>query len=249
MNKRFHEHRRLDRIRAGDIARHPEHQRKSPIRSFEKRLGQFDLGKCVELIHVVANPHPGPKWLAIDGATRVEACLKNKKHGPDTTLDCQVYGNSQPPRGQELDELFLILNADRINPGAGVQFERAVGANRHSAVFAAGLINKLGPKFKASTGVWRAVEQYGEAVTEAAVDFAINTWGIEGAIPGQVIRALATIYSDPEQIPKLKKRRAAISKSTPENIRLRAQQRMLTQLGKRDDLNTWTVRALLGLRA
>jgi hypothetical protein len=249
MNKQFHEHKRLDRIRAGDIARHPEHQRKSPIGRFEKRLGQFDLGKCVELIHVVANPHPGPKWLAIDGATRVEACLKNKKHGPDTTLDCRVYGNGKPPSGQELDELFLLLNADHISVGAGVQFERAVGAKRRSAVFAAGLIDKLGPRFKASTGVWRMVERYGEAVAEAAVDFAIDTWGIEQPMPGQIIKALATIYSDPEQIPNLKKRRTAISKSTPENIRLRAQQRMLTQVGKRDDLNTWTVRVLMGKRA
>jgi hypothetical protein len=249
MGKQFHEYTRLEKIRAGDIMRHPEHQRPSVLPRFQKKLGDFQIGKCVELIHVVANDKPGMKWLAVNGATRVEACLASKEYGPNTKLHCKVYGNGKPPSGSQLDELFLLLNSDHISVGSEIKFQRSVGAGRRSAVFAEELIARLGPRFKTRTGVWNIVEKYGEETAEAAVTFAIETWGIEQPIPGQIIKAAASVLAEPNGTAMLKKRRNALRGYTPENIRLRAQQRMLTQVGKRDDLNTWTVRVLLGQRS
>lgn len=249
MAKEFYEHTRLEKIRAGDIGRHPEHQRPSPLDRFEEKYGAFKLGKCLELVHVVKNDKPGPKWLAVNGATRVESCLENPSYGPNTRLDCKIYGNGKPPTGQELDELFLLLNCDHVSVGSEIKFKRSVGAKRQSAVFADKLIRKLGPKFKTRAGVWKVVERYGEQVAQDAVDFAIDVWGTDQPMPGQIIKALAAIFENEENAEAIRKRRSALRKRTPENIRLLAQTKMLGQVGKRDDATTWTVRTLLGHRA
>lgn len=246
MAKQFHEYTRTAKIPAGDIGRHPDHQRPSPLSRFEEKCGPFDLGKCVEYIHVIPNPTPGPKWLAINGATRVEACQKNKSFGPSTKLECKIYGNGVPPTPQQLDELFLLLNADNIEVTKRVAFKRSVGAERPNAVFANELIQRLGPKFQAETGVWRMVEKHGQKISEQAVQFALDVWGMKHPLPMQVLKAIATALSDKEDAKRLRARRKALRARSPENICLRASTKMLQQVGKRDSKNVWTVRVLLG---
>lgn len=250
MAKQFFEHTRLAQIRAGDIGRHPEHQRPSPVKKFERKYGKFEYGRCAELIHVVESHEPnGPKWLAVNGATRVESCIENDRYGPNTKLTCKVYGNGEQPSGKELDELFLLLNTDHVKVGGEIEFRRSVGAERRSAVFAAKLLEKMGPHFKSQTGLWKLVEKHGEAVSESAVTFAINTWGTDKYMPGLVIKALAVVFENQKDTATLRKRRNALSKVTPELIRLRAQQKHYTQVGRRDDITSWAVRVLLGRRS
>jgi len=242
----FHEYKRTIKIPAGEIARHPVHQRPSPIKAFERRLGEFDIHKCVDLIHVVKNDGDGPKWLAVDGATRVEACKKSKKFGPSTQLECRVYGNGVPPSGTELDELFLILNSDKVKTHERTTFERSVGAERESAVFAKSLIDKLGPKFDGHIGLWSAVRKFGKGPAEKAVDFAVSTWGTSQHMPSIIIKVLAEIFASKEDTARLFKRKSAIRKQSPENWRLRAQTKMYQQVGRRDTISTYMVRVLLG---
>jgi hypothetical protein len=246
MTKQFHEYTKTLQIPAGDIGRHQKHQRPSPLTKFHDKCGPFQLGKCVEYIHVIPNPNPGPKWLAINGATRVEACQESPEFGPKTKLECKIYGNGVPPTPQQLDELFLLLNADNIEVTKRVAFKRSVGAERPNAVFADALIKKLGPKFQAETGVWRMVETYGERISEQAVNFALDVWGAKHPLPMQALRAIATALSNKDDAKRLRARVKALRARSPENICLRASTKMLQQVGRRDSKNIWTVRMMLG---
>ena len=248
MSKRFFDDRKDLMIRAGDIRRHPHHQRPSPLRTFEKRFGAFDLGKCTELIHVIPGPNGEGYW-AINGATRVEACCKSKKYGPDTKLLCRLYGNGVPPKPEELDELFLLLNADVVAVRWSMQFERSVGAKRRNAVVADRLAKKLGKNFQSPTTLWKLVERYGEEITEKGVDFVIDVWGTEEYMPAQIVKGVVTITRDKDNAKRLRSRRTTLSHYKPDYWRLKAQAKMLQTIGKRDTVNNWVIKLLLGRRS
>lgn len=247
MSKQFHEHQEIRTIPAREIARHPTYQRKSPLTRFEKKLGKYDHARNVEFVHVVKAPNGG--FYAVNGATRVEACKKNSQFGPDTELTCKLYGNGIPPSGEQLAQLFLLLNTKNIRVGSETEFEQSVNAKEPDAVSAARLVERLGPNFKSPVGVWRLVATYGEKATAQAVEFALSTWGSKKYLHGQILKAIVICFVDSAKTKTLQSRQKTLRRSDPEHWKLRAQQRQLQQVGRREDITTWTVRTLLGKRS
>lgn len=249
---RFHEHREIKEIRAGDIVRHPKHeagpgriQRTSPLPHFLQRFGPFDKVQCVELIHVVKAPKQG--YFAIDGATRVEACMDNPDYGPDTKLECRLYGNGRPPTDQELADLYLIINTHRISTSSAIQLGIAVTAERPDALHSETLRARLGPKFRSSVGLWNIVKQHGDEVGLRAVQFVEDTWLKRHHMPMALLKGVAVIMTrSADDIAQLNRRMKRLRTKTPDNWVVDAQMARMRQIGRRDDATVWMMRTLLG---
>jgi hypothetical protein len=245
MANSIYDHVKEMEIKAGAIKRHPVTQRwPSPLATWKRKNKKFDIKKVVESVHVVADGKGG--YLAIDGATRAEACQEDKDFGNNVKLPCKVYGNGMPPTTEQLNELFLLLNADKVAVRSSVQLERAVGAGRESAVFADQQCKRLGPKFDAKTGIWNAVNLYGQQAVKAAVDEALAIWGTEHTIPGSVMTALVSIVIDRQKAKMLAARRKRLSRQSPRTWQVEAQNAMYRQVGKRNGLRDYLVKLLLG---
>lgn len=231
-------------IRAGDIKRHPTHQRKQQNARFSNKMGKFDPVKAsLTLIHVVSDGAGG--WYALDGANRVEVCCSDADFGPETRLQCRVYlSRNGIPSANELDELFLILNWDRIAPGSNTGFERAVGAGRDDAVVASRLVDLLGPKFRANVCMWNMVTGKGELVASRAVEEALAIWGVDHEVQAGIFTALCEIVED-GNVDKLKRRRKTLSKKEPGEWITIAQMKRLTMQGVRPKVRTCIKKTLL----
>lgn len=244
-------------IPSGQIARHPRCQRATSkameeqlLKRFQRKLGEFDLSKALQPLHVVptygADKRPGVKYWAVNGATNNELCVRSKQYGPKILRECRVYGNGAPPSDAELDELFLLTNTAHVSVGSSVAFDRSVGAGRPSAVAANKVKEMLGLRFRGVTGLWKSVEKFGEDMVTESVDFVLSTWPNDERLPSAFVKACIVIWADAEKRTVIKKRRRAISHKTPEHWYAYAKTKMLSQVGQRDTLGFWLERTLLG---
>lgn len=243
------------RVKAGRITRHPFAQRNSPgPDKFREVAGPFNPLRTLDPIHVVRNGARG--YWAFEGATRVEACIEDPDWGPDTVLSCRIYGNGGVPV-PVVWELFLIPNSDRVPPPAHICFEASAFAQRPDAVFAKALVDRLGTKYKGTTGVWNLVKRLGEEPTEEAVDFVLETWGTRKHTPQAVLDAVAEIMANrngpgsaaTRDWEKLHTRRKALRRTTPDQLKAKADIMRLSQSGRRLSARAYVVKKLLGLRA
>lgn len=233
-------------IPAGDISRHPVSQRRSQLKKFRARAGNYDEVKNQDFIHVV--PSEDGKWRSIDGGHRVENCCATPDYGPRHRLRCKAYGVGTVPTIEQCSELFCSISGDRMAVSSTEQFRQAVNANRPNAVEADKLIKKCGPTFRAPTGVWALVRAHGTKHVGRVIDEALAIWGPKEHMLLSVLKAISAIMLMEDGAEILKSRRRVLKSKTPAAWQAAATNTRLRQIGTREPLQAYVLKKLMGVR-